>query len=373
MVEVEPEALTRVRFCGPAIPAATNGLVRALVEGSIGPGAITKQAAEWLRSYTKSPYVLMTTSGTVALYVIAKTLRAKHMPGPEAKALLPAYGIAATANAFAHAQWPLEFVDIDDTGCMSYKALEAAWRPEHQVVVFVNFSGNTPSSLRLIRNFCRARSVTLIEDAACGLGHWSAGAGGRKHAGTLGRMGALSFSVPKIVTSGQGGAVLFANSQDYEYARDLIDHGDADRVGNSKFPGLNLRLPDPLSAMLLEQFHNLDAILAHKAETYKAMSAGVVMLASKSGTPLHNITFSLKRNALARELNNKGIEARTQYGLVPEHTAYKRSKHNDYTTARRWHNTALYLPFGIGMTLAEAQHVNAVLKASIDTLARNDQ
>jgi perosamine synthetase len=58
-------------------------------------------------------------------------------------------------------------------------------------------------------SFARKHNLFLIEDAAQSLGSTFSG----KHLGTFGDVGSLSFSAPKIITTGQGGALL-TNHQD---------------------------------------------------------------------------------------------------------------------------------------------------------------
>ena len=63
----------------------------------------------------------------------------------------------------------------------------------------------------LIKNICKKYNVKIIEDSAEALGTYYK----KKHAGTFGDVGILSFNGNKIITSGCGGAVL-TNSQNLQ-------------------------------------------------------------------------------------------------------------------------------------------------------------
>ncbi len=124
-------------------------------------------------------------------------------PGDEI--IVPAYGVISTINAFASFGYAPRLVDIDPaTACIDPAALAARLTARTKAVCFINFSGHTGAPLAEVAAFCQAKGLPLIEDAACAFGHRHEG----KSAGSFGTVGCLSFSVPKILTTGQGGAVV---------------------------------------------------------------------------------------------------------------------------------------------------------------------
>ena len=108
----------------------------------------------------------------------------------------------------------------------------------------MNFSGHTGAPLVEVAALCNAKGLPLIEDAACALGHRYNG----KSAGSFGTVGCLSFSVPKIVTTGQGGAVVTDDKAVADRAAAFIDHGDLEwrRTNLNRGIGTNLRFNDVL-------------------------------------------------------------------------------------------------------------------------------
>ena len=70
---------------------------------------------------------------------------------------------------------------------------------------------------------CKAQQLFLVEDAAQSLGAYYKG----RHIGLFGDIATLSFSSPKIISTGQGGA-CFTN--DAELAKKLAKNKDFGRA-----------------------------------------------------------------------------------------------------------------------------------------------
>ena len=68
--------------------------------------------------------------------------------------------------------------------------------------------GNAVDFSELLK-ICRKKNILIIEDAAEALGtFYKKGLNKKKHVGTIGDIGCLSFNGNKIITTGSGGALL---------------------------------------------------------------------------------------------------------------------------------------------------------------------
>ena len=85
----------------------------------------------------------------------------------------------------------------------------AASRPRTRAVIAVHICGY-PADLGPLRELCDAHGLALIEDAAQALG---AEAEPGRQAGTVGRLGCLSFFSKKQLCVGEGGMVLTADEE----------------------------------------------------------------------------------------------------------------------------------------------------------------
>jgi dTDP-4-amino-4,6-dideoxygalactose transaminase len=91
-----------------------------------------------------------------------------------------------------------------------------------------------------------------------------------RSAGSFGTIGCLSFSVPKIVTTGQRGTVVTNDQTLADHAHAFIDHGDREwrRANLNRAVGTNLRLNDVMAALGLAQLDTLTERLARKRRAY---------------------------------------------------------------------------------------------------------
>lgn len=350
-----------IPFVEPWIDDGLADAVAAQVRsGFIGPGRRTKEFAEAIASHARVQRVVLTTSGTVALSVAATTIGL--VPGDEI--LIPAYGVIATVNAFASIGLRPRLVDIDiRTGCMNPDHLESLIRPDTKAVCFVNFSGNTGPELQSISEICARRGLPLIEDAAGALGHSYDG----RAAGTFGTVGTYSFSVPKILTTGQGGALLFNDDVLAAKATSFIDHGDPDwrRTNINPQVGTNLRFNDILAALGIAQLQTIDRRLEAKRRAHSALRQHLgANLWSVHGpeAPLHNIVFCQQSDHLVSMLKQHGVQAVRQYRTISQHPAYAHLADRSYPAADWWTDFAVYLPFGVAMTEADADAIGTSIR-----------
>lgn len=333
-----------------------------VASGFLGPGEATATFASQLATLTGTQHCVPTVSGTVALSVAAKALDLK--PGDEI--IVPAYGVISVINAFASFGYGPRLVDIDPaTACIDPDALAERLTGRTKAVCFVNFSGHTGAPLAEVAAFCRSKGLPLIEDAACAFGHRYNG----KPAGSFGTIGCLSFSVPKVVTTGQGGAIVTDDTAIADRARAFTDHGDLEWRGTNLNRGIgtNLRFNDVLSSLGLAQLDTLAERLGRKRRSYLALREeldGYLYAVPGDEAPLHYIVFSDDPPALVGRLRAQEIAATVQYRFLAEHPPYVALGDGDFLGARSWGRSAVYLPFGLAMSEVDARRVGRAVKAA---------
>lgn len=354
-----------IRLCEPWFSASYADTLRdQVLSGWVGPGPATSRFALAIAGYAGINHCLLTTSGTVALMVAAHALGLKR--GDEV--LVPAYGVISTINAFACLGLQPRLVDIErSTGCMSPADLEERIGFKTCAVCFVNFSGYTGENLLRCADICRQKGVPLIEDAACAFGHRFQG----RSSGTFGTIGIFSFSVPKIITTGQGGAVLTDSRKYFDEAARYVDHGGANwRKTNLVCQvGTNLRYNDILASFGLAQFQDIEERLARKRRVFQIFQTILgkrIFQVPGENAPLHNIVFTPERARLRDFLNDRGIEAIEQYRTLSEHPPYANLREQGYPNADFWTQTALYVPFGLALAEEDARRIaEAILESGV--------
>ena len=348
--------MKNIPFCQPWFdPAYADCVSKQILSTRIGPGPITQEFAAYLASYLGSRHCVLTTSGTVALSVASFALGLK--PGDEI--LVPAYGVVSTINAFTTFGLQPRLVDIEiQTGCMSPTELKKQISSKTRAVCFVNFSGFTGQNLREIARICQEKNLPLVEDAACALGHRFGG----KSAGTFGTIGTYSFSVPKIVTTGQGGALVMRSKKYFQKAGNFIDQGDSNwrKTNRIRAIGGNFRFNDIQASFGLAQLKDIKKRLARKKAAYMILQKGLKnKLFQVPGTqpPLHNIVFTHKPLSLIKYLRDHAISATRQYRTISQHPAYANLRGSDFPNANYWTKYAVYLPFGLSLAEEESQRI----------------
>ena len=344
-------------------PSYADAVRDKILSGFIGPGKATQQFADAITEFCGAK-CLLTVSGTVALSVAARALGL--YPGDEI--LLPAYGVISTINGFASIGLSPRLVDIDPkTACLTADRVAAAISPRTRAVCFVNFSGYTGDNLVDLAAECKQRKIPLIEDAACALGHRHEG----RAAGTLGTIGTYSFSVPKVLTTGQGGAVVTNDPELFDRAAAFVDQGDLEwrKTNLNRAVGTNLRFNDVQSALGVCQMRDLEARLGRRRASYAVLKQGLGELLYQvpgDEAPLHNIVLAKDPDALVASLKAQGIHAIRQYRTISQHPAYAHLARQPFPNADHWTDHAVYLPFGMALSPEDAERiVAAVRKADV--------
>lgn len=336
-------------------PSYADAVRDQILSGWIGPGQKTAEFQSAIERLTQVGHCLATTSGTIALSVAAHAVGLR--PGDEI--LVPAYGVISTINAFTSFGLVPRLVDIEDsTGSMSPDHLEATIRKETRAVCFVDFSGYCGSDLRKVSEICQRHELLLIEDAACAFGQNSNG----KSAGSVGDAGIFSFSVPKLVSTGQGGAVVTDSQAIRERAAAFIDQGGMNwrETGIVDGIGLNLRFNDVLAALGIAQLADLESRIQRRTDAFESMRSVLGdRLWSFGGNlpPLHFIVFTEKRDELIKELKARKISSVSAYRTIVEHPPYKSLAFGRFEGSEFWRKHAVFLPFGMALDASIAARV----------------
>ncbi|MBP1993786.1 DegT/DnrJ/EryC1/StrS family aminotransferase [Paenibacillus eucommiae] len=214
------------------------------------------------------PYVLGVTSCTAGLIIALKALGI----GYGDKVIVPANTFIATAGAVICSNAVPVFVDVDDTLNMDPDDLERVMDDEVKAIIAVPILGN-PCDMQRIMSFAEKHNIYVIEDVAqsCGIKHHG------RYAGTIGHVGVLSFQMNKILTAGEGGAIITHSAQIFERAARYHDQGlfrDKQRYNlessdeENAFAGQNYRMSEITGAVALAQWGKLNEILTNMKTHY---------------------------------------------------------------------------------------------------------
>ncbi len=196
-------------------------------------------------------YGLPVANGTVAITV---ALRAAGIePGDEV--IVPAYTWEGTVTPVLEVNAVPVFVDVDPhTYCLDTTLVERAITRRTRAILPVHLAMNF-ADLDAIRRLARRYALRVIEDCA----HAHGGQWKGKGAGATGDLGCFSFQSSKLMTAGEGGAVITNSLELFERAQSYANCGRAsvtDRFRH-RLIGFNYRMTEFQAAILEVQLQRL--------------------------------------------------------------------------------------------------------------------
>jgi perosamine synthetase len=284
----------------------------------------TQAFARMIADYTGAQHCSILSNGTVSL--TAALLAMGIGAGDEV--IVPAYTMVATANAVLLAQGARPvFADVEpETMCLDFDRMAAAVTPRTRAVMLVSINGRYPRRLGDILDFCRTRRFPIVEDAAQSLGSFHAD----KHVGRYGACGSFSFSMPKIITTGQGGALI--TDDDTLYRRiELVRNFGREEAGIDKhvFFGANFKFTDLQAVIGIAQMRKLAERVPRKRALYQTLRSRLAEIpavtffeTSPETTPWFNDILVTEPLRLQAHLKALGIGSRSFYPSVPTQAPY---------------------------------------------------
>lgn len=190
-------------------------------------------------------------TGTVAIQAALKAIGIQ--PGDEV--LVPAYTWEGTVGPVLMVNGVPVFVDVDpDSYCMDAELIEQAITPKTRAILPVHL-GMRFADLDAILEIARKHNLKVVEDCA----HVHGGMWRGKGAGSIGDLGAFSFQSSKLITCGEGGAVITNDLEYFERVQSYINAGRASVTDQFKHRmiGFNYRLGEFQAAVLGPQLDRL--------------------------------------------------------------------------------------------------------------------
>ncbi|WP_431914315.1 DegT/DnrJ/EryC1/StrS family aminotransferase [Micromonospora carbonacea] len=244
-------------------------LNRALEQGQwwrIGGSEVESFERE-LAEYHGAPHALAVTNGTHALELALQCLGV----GPGSEVIVPAFTFISSSQAAQRLGAVAVPVDVDpDTYCIDVAAAAAAVTPRTRVVMPVHMAGLI-ADMDALAKLAADTGAALLQDAAHAQGaQWQ----GRR-VGEFGCVAAFSFQNGKLMTAGEGGALLLPDEELFERAflRHSCGRPRTDRHYLHRVSGSNLRLNEFSAAVLRAQLRRLDGQNAIRDERWALLSA----------------------------------------------------------------------------------------------------
>ncbi len=308
-----------------------------IANSAVGPGPMTARFEADLARVLGRRHVICTTSGTTALMLAMMALRCPS----KTNFWFPAYGMLAGANAARLLEHRIHLWDVNDRGLLDFgpRRDELNWRG---LLLFIDHNGQSPNPELNI----------AIEDAATALGI----PGACSH----GKLATLSFAPQKIITTGQGGAVVTDDDGLAQRVRQLIDHGgDWRETRVHERIGGNFKFNDVLASLGVAQLERLPQLIdvrmairqkyCQRLPAIDAADGWMVMFPSRDAA------------GLVAHLKAYDVEAAQLYPPVNWSVPYH-VEGETFPGAEAFHKRMVYLPSHSGLSPADVNTICSLVE-----------
>lgn len=356
-----------IKLIKPNVRQTEIEAVRAVLQsGMLVAGSKVLEFEHLLAHYLDIPFAVLVSSGTAALHL---SLMAMEI-GPGDEVLVSALTFPATANAVEMVGATPIFVDCQaESVNLDIDLIEKKIGPKTKAIMPVHAFG-LPAKMDRIKSIARKNNFAIIEDAACALGskyndEWC---------GTFGEAAIFSFHPRKLLTTGEGGAVVTSDPDIAKLIQGLRNHGFVD--GEYRTLGFNYRMTDFQAAMGSTQLLKYQQTLIRRRALAKRYWRQLQSISwAKPIIPEDCVEWNVQtllvcldewinREDLIAHLKMRGIESTIGTYCVPM-IPYYQNKYgcveSDYPIAFNYYRKLLSLPLYIGMSEEDIEKVVSAL------------
>lgn len=320
-------------------------------------------------SFTGSKHAIATVNGTAALHI--GLLMADVQPNDEV--ITQPLTFVATANAISYCYAHPIFVDVDmDTMGLSPEKLSTFLSKNSEIIngkcinkttkriikaVVPMHTFGLPARIDEIIEICNNYNINVVEDAAESLGSLYK----KKHIGTFGLVGTLSFNGNKTITTGGGGMLITNDDSVAKKAKHITTTAKVPHQWdyNHDFTAYNYRLPNLNAALGCAQMELLPEFLKSKlnlAQMYSEFFKSYTLVDfiepienGQSNFWLNAIKLKTleARNEFLNNTNENGIMTRPIWKLMNTLSMYKSAQCSNLDNASALENRIVNLPSSV--------------------------
>lgn len=324
----------------------------------------TTEFEQRICEFTKAKHCIVVNNGTISLTLIAIAVGLK--PGDEV--IVPNYTMIATPNSIKMIGAVPVFVDVEpQTLCMDIDCARRVISPKTKAIFFVPANGRYPKAgIEAFQELCEKHNLIFLEDSAQSLGSWYPN---QKHQGTFGLAGSFSFSAPKVISTGQGGAIVTNDDNLAVSIRKLKDFGRSGG-GNDIHDtiGFNFKFTELQAVIGNEQMKKLPWRVERKKKIYEQYVKYLSDIPEikffnqdlTCTTPWFIDILADRRDGLLEFLKRNFIGSRIMYPPINKQIAYHLP--GEYPVSDKIGTNGLWLPSSSQLTDDEVDSVCTRIK-----------
>ncbi len=336
-----------------------------------------------IKNYVGVDYCLTLNSGTSALH--AAFLAYGFGSGDEI--IVPSFSFISTANSVSFVGSTPVFGDIEEnTFGLDPKLIPQLISQKTKAVVPMDYGGIS-CKINEIQEVAKKNNLFLIEDSAEALG---ASINGKK-VGSIADSSIFSFCGNKVLTTGEGGAIVTNDKAIFEKIKLIRSHGRMDNVSyfeNSEQSrylelGYNWRMSSITAALGISQISKLDKIVKMRQNNAEYISnflskfPEIITPSSKEGSEhiyqMYTIRLSSKeiRDKLHDFLTKKSIFSKIYFSPIHLTDFYRNKfgmKENSLPITEMISQQILTLPLYPNMTSEEKKYLTESISEFFDSV-----
>ena len=248
-----------------------NKILRRGRDWAIGPEI--EELENQIKNYVGTDYCAVLNSGTSALHA---TLLSYGI-GTNDEVIIPSFSFISTANSIQFVNAIPKFSEIEEhTFGLDPNLIKSKISNKTKAIMPMDYGGMS-CQISELKKIAHDNDLILIEDAAEGLGSSVNG----KKVGSISDSAIFSFCGNKVLTTGEGGAVVTDSKEIYEKIKLIRSHGRLDNMNyfnnpeESKYFGIgyNWRMSTMTAVLGLSQLSKLDKIIKMRQENAKFISS----------------------------------------------------------------------------------------------------
>ena len=219
-----------------------------------------------LQDLVGTKHCVAVNSGTSALHAALLA----HNIGNGDEVIVPSFSFISTANSVIFVQAKPVFADIEEQNYgLDPQSVSNKITKNTKAVMPMDYSGQSCKIFE-IKEVIEDQNILLIEDAAESLGASVKG----KKVGSVSDSATFSFTGNKVLTTGEGGAIVTNSDEIYEKLKLIRSHGRVDKTNYFDNPldpnyidiGYNWRMPSLIAALGISQLAKFDKIIKMRQE-----------------------------------------------------------------------------------------------------------
>jgi len=226
-----------------------------------------------IRNYVGCDYCVTLNSGTSALHAALLA----YGIGSEDEVIVPSWSFISTANSVIFVNGKPVFADIEENNFgLDPKSILQKITKKTKAIIPMDYGGLS-CKIHDIQNVAKSNRLILIDDAAEALGSSFKG----KKVGSIADSSIFSFCGNKVLSTGEGGAIVTNSKKIYDKLKLIRSHGRIDSknyfdyTGSSKYLGIgyNWRMSSITASLGISQMDKLDKIIHMRQENAKFISS----------------------------------------------------------------------------------------------------